>query len=1004
MLALLHTLIIRYFQFYKIQTKQQTVDDDNEHKMDIDTKESASHQHTVSLICIHVLSIPFYGEKLSKYGLQSVIKSFISKPIWNDIMTQLETYCSGLYQCFEGKKRKEKASNEWRQLISFAPHSHAPDTHDVDADVRVNVMDIPDYVIHEYDDDCDDSDAEMNGGKTAITELPAIAWTAHNLLHLLCIEKKFESNPNEKDSKQLISFLNISQIVFQLLDLVYPAAFPYDNPKCKYDDAYLSLFEQWCNSDLLSAISWLITSNAESNRKLSLDDYSIIAKYLLQMMKRFPHDKEHHIWSHLSLIPTEQDAQSNRNMIVLLYELVFCEYKMWQRKDWEAIMTQWLNGLHTLSKIGKQRKKRMDEYNSNMLQLQEATKCMQLFELFLFGLNHELRTIDDHQFHQYHIPFTAAIWTQFIETFKYIVFVKYWKHYQTLTRLKSYFKRCKRHELPLSTVYWLQKSCDTLDQFVSLISTVFASLRDRNTRKAFINDDSIWLMDEYINFAVFEGEILNLSPPQKQQMQQEEMKEDRVSQQYDPFNPFSNREFGYNEMYGGGSSVANPTESQESLRRFEDNFNQIYDEDEERDDKKYKRSFLILIEIPFVIPFKLRVKLFYALIEFEKNKLESSGNSIRMNRGNAIRTRIRRDNILDDGYRGLNQYESELKTLIQIEFENQHGEIEAGIDGGGIFKEFLNELIRDAFDPQRGLFLQTEGTHQIYPNPNYAIFRQLMHVDKDYYLFLGKMCGKALFDSVLIEPIFSQFFLRKLLSQHNYVDDLQSLDIELYKQLMALKHDYANKNEIETMEISFSVTQDVLGSKSNHDLIPNGGQILVNHENRHKYIHMFADYKLNKSMTAQSVSFLRGLSTVINVDYLRIFDATELSKLLSGDTQQQNWSHSWKDLRENTVYSGGFHNQHRCVKWFWEILNADCTVDDNQKLLMFVTSCTRSPLLGFESLNPKFSIMCTGGDTTNLPTSQTCMNLLKIPNYPTKDLLKQKLLQSIRSNAGFDLS
>eukprot|EP00483_Globobulimina_turgida_P011147 UN11168 len=144
------------------------------------------------------------------------------------------------------------------------------------------------------------------------------------------------------------------------------------------------------------------------------------------------------------------------------------------------------------------------------------------------------------------------------------------------------------------------------------------------------------------------------------------------------------------------------------------------------------------------------------------------------------------------------------------------------------------------------------------------------------------------------------------------------------------------------------------------------------------------------------------MSKVINLDYLRIFDANELSKLLSGDND--NIEININDLRENTVYSGGFHHLHRCVKWFWQILKEDFSQKDKQKLLMFVTSCTRSPLLGFKSLNPKFSIMCTGGQIQNLPTSQTCMNLLKLPNYNTKELLKQKLLKSIRSNAGFDLS
>ena len=60
---------------------------------------------------------------------------------------------------------------------------------------------------------------------------------------------------------------------------------------------------------------------------------------------------------------------------------------------------------------------------------------------------------------------------------------------------------------------------------------------------------------------------------------------------------------------------------------------------------------MILIDIPFVIPFELRVKLFYALIEHEKDKIESRGGSKRANFGNAIQIKIRRNHVLDDGFR-----------------------------------------------------------------------------------------------------------------------------------------------------------------------------------------------------------------------------------------------------------------------------------------------------------------------------------------------------------------
>ena len=142
-------------------------------------------------------------------------------------------------------------------------------------------------------------------------------------------------------------------------------------------------------------------------------------------------------------------------------------------------------------------------------------------------------------------------------------------------------------------------------------------------------------------------------------------------------------------------------------------------------------------------------------------------------------------------------------------------------------------------------------------------------------------------------------------------------------------------------------------------------------------------------------------------------------------------------------------------------------------LLQFVTSCSRPPLLGFQHLEPKFSIrfvdvdddevrtvremlpfiislalppplpspplpsplpppplslplplplpLQDSGDTvlsvmkgffsvrrrqseSRLPTASTCFNLLKLPNYSKKSVLRDKLKYAIHSNAGFELS
>lgn len=42
-------------------------------------------------------------------------------------------------------------------------------------------------------------------------------------------------------------------------------------------------------------------------------------------------------------------------------------------------------------------------------------------------------------------------------------------------------------------------------------------------------------------------------------------------------------------------------------------------------------------------------------------------------------------------------------------------------------------------------------------------------------------------------------------------------------------------------------------------------------------------------------------------------------------------------------------------------------------------------------------------ETELLPSSSTCMNLLKLPDYRNKEKLRAKLIYAIRSNSGFEM-
>ena len=111
-----------------------------------------------------------------------------------------------------------------------------------------------------------------------------------------------------------------------------------------------------------------------------------------------------------------------------------------------------------------------------------------------------------------------------------------------------------------------------------------------------------------------------------------------------------------------------------------------------------------------------------------------------------------------------------------------------------------------------------------------------------------------------------------------------------------------------------------------------------------------------------------------------------------------------RDLRAHTSYGGGYHHSQPYIHDFWDILTNEMTADQRSKFLKFVTSCSRPPLRGFGSLSPNITIYYVRDDTDRLPTSATCVNLLKLPKYGSKQVLKQKLLMAIESASGFELT
>jgi len=400
----------------------------------------------------------------------------------------------------------------------------------------------------------------------------------------------------------------------------------------------------------------------------------------------------------------------------------------------------------------------------------------------------------------------------------------------------------------------------------------------------------------------------------------------------------------------------------------------------------------VLAEIPHVLPFKDRVVLLHtAILTDQEARLTTRGP---WTQAALVPHQIRRNFLVEDAFEAFESLadQGRLRDVFRVEFVAPDGSPESGVDGGGLFKEFMIHICRTMFDPDFGLFSVT-SEQTLYPSP--SAFAVHGRKAADLFTFLGKVVGKAIYELFLLEPQLSRTFLNRLLGRTNEVDDIAALDRELHRNLLRVKE----TEHIEDLGLTFSVSSVEQGCVSEHDLIPDGRNTKVTQENLTRYIHLVANYKTNTQLEKQTAAFLKGLLCVIPMAWLKMFDPYELNTLVSGSTD----GFDVQDLRRNTVYAGGYQEDSPVIIWLWKLLDQHLAPEDKGRFLMFATSCSRAPLLGFAHLHPKFCVHRVP-DSMRLPTASTCANLLKLPDYVRFEDLQVKLVQAIRAEAGFDLS
>jgi E3 ubiquitin-protein ligase TRIP12 len=103
-----------------------------------------------------------------------------------------------------------------------------------------------------------------------------------------------------------------------------------------------------------------------------------------------------------------------------------------------------------------------------------------------------------------------------------------------------------------------------------------------------------------------------------------------------------------------------------------------------------------------------------------------------------------------------------------------------------------------------------------------------------------------------------------------------------------------------------------------------------------------------------------------------------------------------KTLSDSCKPDHGFNKDSNSIKFLYEIM-ASYGKEEQRQFLQFVTGCPRLPVGGFKSLSPPLTVVKKTFDSAEtkpddyLPSVMTCVNYLKLPDYSSKQIMREKL-------------
>jgi len=213
-----------------------------------------------------------------------------------------------------------------------------------------------------------------------------------------------------------------------------------------------------------------------------------------------------------------------------------------------------------------------------------------------------------------------------------------------------------------------------------------------------------------------------------------------------------------------------------------------------------------------------------------------------------------------------------------------------------------------------------------------------------------------------------------------------------------------NATKLEDLQLTFQYapSSSIFGTSEEAvvDLVPNGGEKVVTLDNVDEYVSATLDFILDHGIRRQMNAFRKGFNAVFPIERLGSFAPEEVRTMLCGE---QCPVFTREDIIRYTEPKLGYTRDSAAFMKFVNVL-LNFTASERKAFLQFTTGCSSLPPGGLANLSPRLTIVrkIDAGDGS-YPSVNTCVHYLKLPDYSSEDVMREKLLMATKEK-GFHLN